>query len=468
MTTLLPAGALASVVDRAGDAVGFDRWHEQARRTGFCSHPVRLRGQSLTVNPGTGEVLSVFTSDSQPDGVLLLACGNRRATRCPSCAETYRQDSFHLVAAGLRGGKGLPDQVAAHPRVFATLTAPSFGPVHTRNDSGDVCHRRRRDDRCEHGQPRGCWRRHRDDDALLGQPICAGCFDYEAAVLWNAVAPELWRRTTIAIRRQLARLGGVPVRQLNEHVRLRFTKVIEYQARGAIHVHAVLRLDGPDPDRVSPPGCAWSTERLQEAVRRAVMAVDAPIPGKASRARWGQQLKADPLPANDSDEAAATEARRVAAYVAKYATKSTDPLGALDRRLTRGEQIDSLQVDEHRRELVDTAWRLGGRPEYGDLRLRAWAHSLGYRGHWATRSRRYSTTLAALRAARQEWRRSSQQPHELVAAWSYSGSGYRNSGDAWLAQTAQQQRLAAKQELRALARPNTKGDGHGEALANPR
>jgi len=37
------------------------------------------------------------------------------------------------------------------------------------------------------------------------------------------------------------------------------------------------------------------------------------------------------------------------------------------------------------------------------LRLRLWAHTLGYRGHWATRSRRYSTTLKALRKARRQW-----------------------------------------------------------------
>ena len=34
------------------------------------------------------------------------------------------------------------------------------------------------------------------------------------------------------------------------------------------------------------------------------------------------------------------------------------------------------------------------------LRLRQWAHALGFRGHWSTRSRRYSTTFTALRRAR--------------------------------------------------------------------
>ncbi len=447
MTILLPAGALMSVLDRAADAADFDRWHEQVRRTGFCSHPVRLRGQSTTVNPETGEVVGTFTSASQPDGDLLIACGNRRVTRCPSCAETYRQDSFHLVAAGLRGGKGLPATVSSHPRVFATFTAPGFGPVHTRQDSGGVCHRRRRDDVCKHGHPRGCWLRHRQGDPMLGQPLCTGCFDYEAAVLWNAVAPELWRRTTIAIRRQLARLGGVRVRELNQHVRLRFTKVIEYQARGAVHVHAVLRLDGPEPDKVTAAVGTWTTELLQDAIVAATAQACAPIPG-AGGARWGEQLVVDALPADSL-----AEAQRVAAYVAKYATKSADGAGSLDRRLTRGEQIDGLVIDEHRRELVETAWRLGGLPEYKDLRLRPWAHSLGYRGHWATRSRIYSTTLRALRETRAEWHRGAASTASVTSegSWTYAGSGYRTPGDAWLAETGQARRLSELVERRQYA-----------------
>ena len=69
---------------------------------------------------------------TEPDGVLRKACGNRREAVCPPCAERYRQDAYHLIAAGPRGGKGVPDTVAEHPAVFVTLTAPSFGPVHTR------------------------------------------------------------------------------------------------------------------------------------------------------------------------------------------------------------------------------------------------------------------------------------------------------------------------------------------------
>jgi hypothetical protein len=42
----------------------------------------------------------------------------------------YSADTYQLIRAGLSGGKGVPDTVATHPCVFATLIAPSFGPVH--------------------------------------------------------------------------------------------------------------------------------------------------------------------------------------------------------------------------------------------------------------------------------------------------------------------------------------------------
>ncbi|MEU8924993.1 replication initiator [Kitasatospora sp. NPDC048545] len=60
--------------------------------------------------------------------------------------------------------------------------------------------------------------------------------------------------------------------------------------------------------------------------------------------------------------------------------------------------------------MIRTAWALGTRPELADLKLRAWAHMLGFRGHFSTKTRNYSTTLAELRQARADWQRSRQEP----------------------------------------------------------
>lgn len=105
---------------------------EQMRGVACCARPVRLRGHIDSVDQATGELTRSLDTTNVPGGVLLVACGNRRATACPSCAETYRGDAWQLIAAGLAGGKGVPAEIVSRPHVFVTLTAPSFGPVHSR------------------------------------------------------------------------------------------------------------------------------------------------------------------------------------------------------------------------------------------------------------------------------------------------------------------------------------------------
>lgn len=403
----------------------------QVRRAGFCTHPIRLRGHLDAVDPATGEMRSLLDTGSEPGGVLLVSCRNRRATVCPACSDIYRGDAWQLIAAGLRGGKGVPRAVAGHPRLFVTLTAPSFGPVHSRREvAGEVrrCRPRRSGD-CEHDQPRGCRHRHVRGAPMLGQPLCAECFDYPGAVLWNAHTGALWNRTIIGLRRALARLAAVRVRDLGEVARVSFIKVVEYQARGVVHLHAVVRLDGPDD------GCPTSRQPgldvavLAEALRDAAAGASVPVvnpDGTQDRVMWGPQLDVRPLvlAADDQDE----RVGGVAAYIAKYATKSTDALGALDRRIRTAAEIERVVIDPHLRRLVATCWQLGADPRYQRLRLRYWAHTLGYRGHWTTKSRRYSTTFTALRAARVEHNAggcSQEVPeHVLIGDWQYAGRGY--------------------------------------------
>ena len=110
----------------------YDRWLATALAAGGCVRPVRLRGTVRDVDAVTGEVLDGLDTEDLPDKAIYVPCGDRRASVCPPCAETYRADTYQLIRAGLAGGKGMPESLAAHPCVFATFTAPSFGPVHTR------------------------------------------------------------------------------------------------------------------------------------------------------------------------------------------------------------------------------------------------------------------------------------------------------------------------------------------------
>ena len=203
--------------------------------------------------------------------MIYLPCGDRRASVCPPCAETYRADTYQLIRAGLAGGKGMPESVSIHPCVFATFTAPSFGPVHTRVElpGGKIarCRPRRKASYCPHGRRISCGQRHKEDDACLGRPLCPDCYDYAGAVVWNAHAPELWRRTIITLRRQLdkkAKAHGV-------RVKLSYAKVAEFQRRGLIHFHAIFRLDGIDPvhpERTVPPHPAITADLLADLIRQ--------------------------------------------------------------------------------------------------------------------------------------------------------------------------------------------------------
>jgi replication initiator protein RepSA len=472
----LVPGVLGEVVERAGH--GYERWAELVAQAGYCHHPIRLVGRVEHADRQSGEVRQVYDTEREPDGVLLKACGTRRESRCPSCAATYRADAYQLLAAGLKGGKGVPDTVASHPRLFVTFTAPSFGRVHSRKAQGQLvlpCRPCRQGARCPHGLRDGCWHRHTEDDPRLGEPLCPACYDAQAQVLWNALAPELWRRTTIALQRALGRLVGLDEATLRRVVRISYAKVAEFQRRGAVHFHAVIRLDAATdcrcPGCLAPPPEPFTAALLKDALEQAVPAVRVPCPpvdgGPARYARWGEQLDVRNITRGE-DEAGELSAEQVAGYIAKYATKATESFGAgLDRRLTVDDLAGLGNLRLHVAGLVRAAWELGAQPELDGLRLRAWAHMLGFRGHWSTKSRRYSTTFTVLRRARVAYakRRRARdgvpldawgRPEEdqaviVVASWTYVGAGYETEGERWLALSAaaraRERRRVAREEL---------------------
>ncbi|MFF9898640.1 replication initiator [Streptomyces longispororuber] len=377
----------------------YARWLDQVTATGGCAHPIHLSGTTTTYETATGQVLHHYDTRDEPGERLLVRCRNRRATVCAPCSRLHAGDTYHLVRAGILGGKNIPDTVRERPRLFATLTAPSFGPVHR---AGEHCRPRRDGGACEHGRPLGCAAAHAPESPLVGQPFCTACYDYTAHVLWHAHAGMLWDRFTRGVRRHLATAAGLPQSRFPDHARLSFARVAEYQRRAAIHLHAVIRLDGPaGPDDEPPP---WAkTDLLADTVSAAASRVVVRTPYSPAvgelALRWGTQLDVRPVHADGhgpDDDA-------VAAYVAKYVTKGASETGAgTDHRLTTWDDITHAPATAHVRTLMRTCWRLGGLPEYEPLRLRAWTHTLGYRGHILTKSRAYSTTYAALRAERAE------------------------------------------------------------------
>ncbi|MFF4825809.1 replication initiator protein RepSA [Streptomyces sp. NPDC001312] len=436
---------------RVAGSPGFDRWQDQIRRTGGCADPIHLTGWVLHKDKTIGQTLHHYTTENEPGGRLRVACGNRRASRCPACAWTYAGDTYHLIRAGLAGDdrRDIPATVRDHPRVFATLTAPSFGRVHNRPDHG-TCR---------------CGIRHAPDALELGTALAPETYDYAGAVLFNNHAGQLWQRFANRLRREIAARAGLTQRELKESARLSYGKVAEFQKRGAVHFHAVIRLDGPDgPNTPSP---SWATvDLLADAIRAAAahsytsVSVPAAADQPARTFRWGRQLDVRPVKAF-GDGSDITE-QAVASYVAKYATKAAENTGTLDRRIGELAELDRYGVPDHTRRLITACRDLD--PLYPDRRLWAWAHMLGFRGHFSSKSRRYSTTLGALRQARADYRAAQEREalglddHDrepdtvlVLADWQYAGHGH-TPGESALAATIarglQLNRETAREALR--------------------
>ncbi|MER7893572.1 replication initiator [Micromonospora sp. NPDC094482] len=471
-------------------------WLDHVRAAAGCTRPIRLAGQLLTVDSSTGRVLDQRHTDYMPDAAIYTACGNRRATVCPACARTYQRDAYQLLRAGLIGGKGVPETVSRHPAVFPTFTAPSFGPVHVRvvkrhtcrdrkrcDCRPEPCHARRDTGLCQHGRPAVCWARHEPDDAVLGQPLCLDCYDHDHQVVWNLFSGELWHRTKQAAERyltKLARRRGIPavevvtasgkVRKVPP-VRLSHGKAAEFQARGAVHFHALVRLDGvdpADPTAIVPPPAGFTVADLEDAIRAAAEQVAFCTPGHPDRPdgwpmAWGEQVDVRPISLTGRGEVTDS---MVAGYLAKYATKSTEVTGHRSVRLDADSIGDYADPDgDHTARLIDACWRIGrptgtpvplsqrprdhrathgfverwecpdcgthtryaacpvcvadrqasldaqpaSRPTANPYaRLRRWAHMLGFGGHFLTKARRYSVTFQLLRDTRVTYRRNEE------------------------------------------------------------
>ncbi len=168
--------------------------------------------------------------------------------------------------------------------------------------------------------------------------------------------------------------------------------------------------------------------------------------------RFGTQLDTQTINGGPTGELTPEHAAR---YIAKYATKSADDFGLGKHRITP-EALSLLDVPHHVNQLVRVAWQLGEHPAYDGLRR--WVHMLGFRGHFASKSRHYSTTLGAIRRERRAYRQrqAAEQVRELldedttlvVSYGEFAGVGYLTTGDATLALSAanraREQRNAAR------------------------
>ena len=147
---------------------------------------------------------------------------------------------------------------------------------------------------------------------------------------------------------------------------------------------------------------------------------------------------------------------QVAAYVAKYSCKASHE--QITTRDTNPEHWRDRGIPEQLVQMATAALRLSERS--GLRGLGRWVHMLGFRGHFVTKSRGYSTTLGELRAVRAAYRAGQDQPPAdtdddsmaVLSVWQYIGSGYLNPGDVLLAAGVEASLRDAREALLDLRR----------------
>lgn len=156
-----------------------------------CEHPQRV------TDPVTGEKHTA-------------RCGSRFRSKCEGCSRLYSMDSRELLMSGM-------ELQASQFVALLTITAPSFGDIHR------VVKKGRKPTRCK------CGKKHDPvkDSNLRGIPLDFDNYDYEGQVRFNCYAGKLWDATRALLNKYFPDMA--------------YTKVGEWQERGALHYHVLVR-----------------------------------------------------------------------------------------------------------------------------------------------------------------------------------------------------------------------------------
>src|SRR5258708_5354300 len=90
------AGASAGDLLELAARDDFHRWEAQLADTGHCASPIRLAGRIDAIDRATGQARVIYDTDSEPGGVLRIACGNRREDVCAACSAVYKNDARQI------------------------------------------------------------------------------------------------------------------------------------------------------------------------------------------------------------------------------------------------------------------------------------------------------------------------------------------------------------------------------------
>ena len=253
--------------------------------------------------------------------------------------------------------------------------------------------------------------------------MCPDCYNYAGAVYTVPARPSCGVAPRSISPASLLLRWGQPGRGGKAHASLLLSGG-GVQRRGAVHLHAVVRADGPEG--ASP---THRSHKLTEACAAAACSVS------VSHAR-GRPAGARRSTSRYSDTATRGRQGGDLCRQVRHEVLEQDP--RLDRRIaSSGTSRPGPPAHLHRN--VPTALELDAEPELGHLHLARHAHRLGLGGHFLTKSRSYSTSFAALREARAQWnearRHGGQIPEDRVieSHWRAIGAGWANQGESLFA-----------------------------------
>lgn len=223
---------------------------------GLCGCGVRLRVVPAKRGDAGGCERPVWLVCPECGAKRSKRCRTLDAGKCAPCAHVKRGDLARIGRSGVREGSA---------SFMVTLTAPG----------GDVLPWDR--SVCTHAEGVRC-------------SGARGCrVDADAAAVWHGMLGRRWSWLITYLRRRL----GVDVQ---------YMRTYEAQRRGALHVHALVRVDG-----------ACTVERLQAVLAEV-----------GSRWAFGEQIDVQALRTDDPGQCA-----RAAGYVAKYVTKAAGAVGSV-------------------------------------------------------------------------------------------------------------------------------------------
>ena len=332
--------------------------------------------------------------------------------------------------------------------MFVTLTAPSFGLVHTRRArtgrrgrgaAGRAATRPSARTAC--GSPAAAV--HDEDDPCLGEPLCRG-------VLRPRGRGGLEQRA----RRAVAAHHDLPAAQARAAARHHAEAAAQAacasptsrspntSAAGSCTCTSssawTARCPPTAPTRSSRPPRGFTVELLEHAIRAAAADVRAPLPDELGGGRVALGRASSTCAGSTRDER-----REVAGYLAKYATKSTELAGSVAAPRRPSTQVDAAAGARARARLPARRVRARSRPgarRPAVRRVRARArlprplpdqeppllhHLQGAApGARAPRARAAARPLDGPGATRARRRR------ERVASFRYAGQGHITAADA--------------------------------------